>query len=157
MKTISRNDLDLLIAKAGDLPRKRSNLNIHEQASDPVQRLFVAADTASYFRPHRHHHSWEFALVIQGCFDVLIFDDEGTLVKRFALGPNAETSAFELPAGTWHTWLPLEDGSLFFECKKGPYDPATAAEFAPWSPEEGSDQVREFVKRLKILAVGERI
>lgn len=157
MKIITYDDLDTLAKKAGEIARKRSNLNVHEKEDDPVQRLFVSADMSSYFRPHRHHHTWEFALVIRGRFDVLIFDDEGTLTQRLSLEPHANVSAFELPSGQWHTWLVRENGSQFFECKKGAYDSATAAEFAPWSPAEGSPGVSEFLERLGTLAVGERM
>ncbi|MBU1168697.1 MAG: WbuC family cupin fold metalloprotein [Proteobacteria bacterium] len=155
MKIITHKDMAALKTKAGESSRKRMNLNVHEQASDPIQRLFIAADRTSYFRAHRHNHSWEFALVLQGLFDVLVFDDTGQLTERISLGPQARVAAFEIPAGTWHAWIPHEDGSVFFECKQGPYNPDTAAEFAPWSPEEGSSEVTDFVQRLKTLAVGD--
>lgn len=154
MKLIRHNDLNALSVKAGQLPRKRTNLNMHEKAEDPVQRLFVSADKSSYFRPHKHAHSWEFAMVLKGEFDVLVFDDQGRLTHRFTLGPQADTAAFELPENTWHTWIPKENGSLFFECKKGPYDPATAAVFAPWAPEEGSPDVEAFLDKLNHMKIG---
>lgn len=155
MKFISHKELNDLCTKAGQLPRKRTNLNVHEEASDPVQRLFVSADIASYFRPHKHPLSWEFAMVLKGRFDLLIFDDQGRLTHRLDLGPEADTAAFELPENTWHTWIPRENGSLFFECKKGPYDPATSAEFAAWAPEEGGPDVEGFLDRLLQLEVGD--
>lgn len=155
MKVIRHNDLNDLCLKAGQLPRKRTNLNIHEQASDPVQRLFVSADKSSYFRPHKHAHTWEFAMVLKGEFDVLIFDDHGCLTERFSVGPNAGSVAFELPENTWHTWIPRENGSLFFECKKGPYDPATAAVFAAWAPEEGSPDVEAFLEKVNHMNIGD--
>ena len=155
MKFITHTELNDLCRKAGQLPRKRTNFNVHQQASDPVQRLFVSADISSYFRPHRHPRSWEFAVVLKGRFDLLVFDDRGRLTHRLELGPEAGTAAFELPENTWHTWIPRENGSLFFECKKGPYDPATSAEFAPWAPEEGLPAVEAFADRLMHLAVGD--
>ena len=157
MKCIRHDDLNDLCAKAGQLPRRRTNLNVHEQASDPVQRLFVSADTTSYFRPHRHPRSWEFSIVLKGRFDVLVFDDQGRLTHRIALGPQADTAAFELPENTWHTWIPLEDGSLFFECKKGPYDPATTVEFAAWAPPEGAPGAAAFQDKLIALKAGDRL
>jgi cupin fold WbuC family metalloprotein len=157
MKLFQNDALNALSAKAGQLPRKRTNLNIHEQAEDPIQRLFVSADIDSYFRPHRHPNTWEFACVLKGEFDVLIFGDTGILTHRFTAGPNAETAAFELPENTWHTWIPRKNGSLFFECKHGPYDPATSGEFAPFAPEENSSDVTSFLKRLSYLKVGEGV
>jgi cupin fold WbuC family metalloprotein len=155
MKCIRHEELNNLCIKAGRLPRKRTNLNVHEQAADPVQRLFVSADRTSYFRPHRHPHTWEFSIVLKGGFEVLIFDDQGRLAHRIALGPRADTAALELPENTWHTWIPLEDGSLFFECKQGPYDPPATVEFAPWAPEEGAPAVAAFMDRLMDLKTGD--
>jgi cupin fold WbuC family metalloprotein len=157
MKLIQNDDLNTLSLKAGELPRKRTNLNVHEKAEDPVQRLFVSADTESYFRPHRHPFTWEFAMVLRGQFDVMVFDDDGRLTQRISLGPQADTAAFELPENVWHTWITRENASLFFECKKGPYDPATTAEFAAWAPEEGAAEVADFMEKLRYLKVGEAV
>ena len=86
--------------------------------------------------------------------DVLLFDDHGVVTERITVGPNANVHGFEIPANTWHTWLPRRDESVFFEVKEGPYDPQGAAEFASWSPEEGSAQVSEFVNRLRKAVIG---
>jgi cupin fold WbuC family metalloprotein len=79
MKHITSSDIEALVARAASSDRKRSNLNIHEQAEDPIQRLFIASKSDSYFRPHRHPKTWEFAIVIQGTFDILLFDDRGKI------------------------------------------------------------------------------
>jgi cupin fold WbuC family metalloprotein len=157
MKLITKDDLNALMASAISSERKRSNLNIHEQASDPIQRLFIAAGQESYFRPHRHPGIREFALILQGLFHVLVFDKSGRITDRLCLGPEAAASAFDLPAGVWHTWIPMAETSLFFEVKQGPYNPETTSEFAPWSPAEGSAQVKEFVNRLRQARVGDRM
>jgi hypothetical protein len=49
----------------------------------------------------------------------------------------------------------MADESVFFEVKQGPYDAMTIAEFAAWSPEEGSAQVDAFVARLRHAKVGD--
>ena len=54
------------------------------------------------------------------------------------------TATFETPRGTWHTLLSGSDGAAFLEIKEGPYDPTTAAEFAPWAPPEGHESVPAF-------------
>lgn len=45
-------------------------------------------------------------------------------------------SGVELPAGTWHTIVPLLDNSVLLEVKSGPFAPNLAKEFAPLAPEE---------------------
>jgi cupin fold WbuC family metalloprotein len=157
MKSITSEMLDELEEKARTSPRLRSNLNIHTSASDPVQRYFIAAERESYFRPHRHPDKSEFALVIRGDFDVLMFDDNGSVTRRVTLGPDAGNAGVEMPANTWHTWIPVSDRGVFFEVKQGPYDAASAAEFAPWSPEDGAARAEEFVVRLRHAKPGDNV
>jgi cupin fold WbuC family metalloprotein len=157
MKLIAAQLIDALIAKAGASERRRANHNVHESPGDSVQRLFVAAKRDSYFRPHRHPVKWEFAVVLRGLFDIILLDDNGLVTKRLAVGPGADAFGFELPANAWHTWVPMEEDSVFMEVKQGPYDAQTAAEFAAWSPAEGTPQVGRFVEKLRKAKAGDRV
>ena len=49
MKLITAAMLDDLVVQAGANQRLRCNYNVHEQPSDPIQRLFIAACLNSYF------------------------------------------------------------------------------------------------------------
>lgn len=157
MKVITSQLVNELLEQAGTNARKRTHYNVHESAADPVQRLFVAARLSTYFRPHRHADKGEFAMVIRGLFDVLVFDDASRIMKRVTVGPGADAIGFDMPPNTWHTWIPRADASVFFETKQGPYDATTAAEFAPWSPAEGTPQVDAFRSRLREAKVGDRL
>lgn len=154
MKLITSDLINELIQEAGMSPRRRINHNVHESPSDPVQRLFIAARRESYFRPHRHPERGEFAIVIRGLFDVMVFDDTSRVIERVSVGPGADVIGFEMAPNTWHSWLPMADESVFCEIKQGPYDAETAAEFAAWSPEEGALLVSGFVARLRNARIG---
>lgn len=154
MKRITTDLLNDMIAEAGRTPRRRTNHNIHETPKDPVQRYFIAALKDSYFRPHRHPVAAEFAVVVQGRFDVIVFDDDGRVTGRVPVGPGADTVAFELPPGIWHAWVPMTDAAVFAEVKEGPYEPRTAAEFAPWSPAEDTPEAAQFLGRMRRADVG---
>jgi cupin fold WbuC family metalloprotein len=147
--------LDELAARATSSPRARTNFNIHASAADPVQRFFVVANRQSYFRPHRHLSRSELALVLRGQFEVITFDDRGTVTARHVVGGDADGFAYETPRATWHTLIALEDGSAFLEIKEGPYDPATAAEFASWAPSEGDASVPRFMQWLRTAQAGD--
>jgi cupin fold WbuC family metalloprotein len=141
--------LDDLASKASASPRGRAHHNIHASPADPVQRFFVVANRNSYFRPHRHHTRSELALVLRGAFDVLTFDDLGVVQARWPVGEGQASFAYETPRMTWHTLLARSDGAAFVEVKEGPYDPATAVEFAPWAPAEAdatADVCREWIR-----------
>lgn len=157
MKLITSDLLTELCERAGKSARKRVNYNVHESLDDPVQRLFIASRIGSYFRPHRHLQKWEFALVIRGLFDVIVFDETGRITARVSVGPGESVIGFEIPPNTWHSWIPKADESAFFETKQGPFDAQTASEFAVWAPEEGSCRVNEFITRLSNSQVGDLV
>jgi cupin fold WbuC family metalloprotein len=154
MKLFSQALLDELTAKASTSPRLRANHNIHASPADPVQRFFIVAQRDSYFRPHRHLTKSELALAIRGDFDVLTFDENGAVTGRYRVGPDTADIGFETPRATWHTLLAVTDGAAFLEIKEGPYDPATAAEFAPWAPPEGHESVPAFQQWLREVQPG---
>jgi len=131
MKLFSQDILDELTAKAAASPRQRANHNIHASGADPVQRFLIAAQQSTYFRPHRHATKSELALVLRGFFDVLTFDERGNVTGRYRVGSDTRNIGLKHPANLAHI-VSRNDGAAFLEIKEGPYDPATAAEFAPW-------------------------
>lgn len=157
MKLITNKTLDELALRARENKRLRMNYNVHENLSDPVQRLFIAANSNSYFRPHHHRGKSEFAIALRGLFDVLLFDRDGKVTERVSIGPETGVLGLEIPADTCHTWLPRAEQSVFFEVKQGPYDPEISLVFAPWAPEEGSAAVEPFQIKLLAARVGDNI
>jgi len=156
MQIFSRSLLDGLAAKARASPRKRAHHNIHTSPSDAVQRFFVAADRDTYIRPHRHHTKAELALVLRGRFEIVTFDEEGRVTARYSVGEDTPGIAYEAPSAVWHTLLACTDGATFLEIKEGPYDPATAASFAPWAPPEGDAAVPQFLEWIRRAKVGDK-
>jgi cupin fold WbuC family metalloprotein len=157
MKLLSIPLLDELAAKAAGSPRRRAHYNLHSASSDTVQRFVVVAMRDSYVRPHRHWTKSELVTVIRGQFEIVLFDNAGHITGRQVLGAGTPNIAYELPEGTLHTLLPLTDGAAFLEVKEGPYDPATAAEFAPWAPEEGSSAIAHFQSWVSQAPIGSRV
>jgi cupin fold WbuC family metalloprotein len=154
MKLFTDTLIDELTDKAHASPRRRAHHNIHLSPTDPVQRFFVVADRDSYFRPHRHLTKSELAIVLRGGFEVVTFDETGRVLDRYAVGEGSGNIAYEATVGTWHTLLALTDGCAFFEVKEGPYDPATAVDFAQWAPAEGDTGVARFQQWLRTAQVG---
>ena len=124
--------------------RLRMNHNIHPEPSDPVQRMFNVIQPKSYVQPHRHPgtDSWELFLLMEGEGIALSFDEEGVVLGRVHLQMDG-IRMVEIPPATYHTILALVPDSVFFEIKRGPYDPNLAKDFAAWSVPEGHpDQER---------------
>ncbi|HVW68202.1 MAG TPA: WbuC family cupin fold metalloprotein [Steroidobacteraceae bacterium] len=156
MKLFAQSLLDDLTTRAGANPRARAHLNIHESPSDLVQRFFVVTNRNSYFRPHRHLTKSELATVLRGRVHVLTFDDRGTVTGRYDIGEDAPNIAYETPRATWHTLVADTDGTAFLEVKEGPYDPATASEFAAWSPAEGTPTAAAFLEWVRRAQPGDK-
>jgi cupin fold WbuC family metalloprotein len=155
MNLIGSALLDELTARAAASPRARAHHNIHAGAEDPVQRFIVVALANSYFRPHRHTTRSELAVLLRGRVDVLTFDDAGRVLARNAVGEGTASIAYETQQGSWHTLVPGAGGCAFLEIKQGPYDPATASEFAPWAPAEGMAAVAGYCAWLRAAQSGE--
>jgi cupin fold WbuC family metalloprotein len=149
MKLFAATILDELAAKAAASPRGRAHHNVHASPDDPVQRFFIVANRQSYFRPHRHQTRSELALILRGTFDVVNFDDAGCVLDRYVVGADGDLLGYETPRGTWHTLIARTDGAAFLEVKEGPYDPATATQFAPWAPAEADPSVPRFLEWLR--------
>jgi cupin fold WbuC family metalloprotein len=149
MKLLSHALLDELTAKAASSERRRTHYNIHTGPADLVQRFIVVALRDSYFRPHRHTARAELALVLQGEIDVVTFDESGKLTARYAIGQGAVNLAYETLPASWHTIVVKSASAAFLEIKEGPYDPATASQFAAWAPADGDAAVRGYQQWLR--------
>jgi cupin fold WbuC family metalloprotein len=157
MKLFGASLLDELGARAAASPRRRAHYNVHPDAGDLVQRFFVSMCRDSYIRPHRHGVRAELAMVLRGRFALLRFDEAGTVTDRQTLGEGTASMGYELAPETWHMLIAETDGATFLEVKQGPYDPATAAQFAEWAPAEGQPAAAGFLERARAARPGGRL
>ncbi|VVE49160.1 protein WbuC [Pandoraea communis] len=154
MKTLTFAALDTLTQQAEQSPRARMNQNLHESLEDPIQRLAIAMEPATYIRPHLHRQTWELLTALRGRFIVLTFDEAGIVTDRKVLGEGA--SVTETPQGTHHTVLSLDAGAVIFEVKHGPYRPFVESDYASWSAPAGTPEAAAFMAWVKTAQVGER-
>lgn len=136
MTFLDSRAIDAFVVHARAATRRRLNLNLHADYSDPVQRFLNAGEPDSYIRPHRHAAArWELFTVLRGRIEFVVFADDGAVAERHALA--AETgSVIEIPGATWHSFIFAVSGTVALEVKPGPYVAATDKEFAPWAPSE---------------------
>ena len=80
---------------------------------------------------------------------MFLFDDDGNVSRIQILDPKERIYGAEIKAGTWHSLLVLESGSVIYEIKEGPFVPLSADNFAPWSPApEETEAVRRYMELL---------
>ena len=142
--------LDRLAAEAAAAPRRRKTLNLHAAADYPCQRFFNALSADTYVQPHRHADPAkdETLVLLRGKLGAVIFDEAGQVVAAAVLLPGQTA---DVPHGTCHSWLALEDGTIFFETKAGPYVPLTPEEKATFAPAEGDPRAPEYLAWLQSL------
>lgn len=131
MKKLTSADLTTLGQQARQSPRLRANSNLHQELTDPIQRLAIAMEPDTLILPHRHPHTWEVLTALRGRFTVLVFNDAGRVTERAVLGE--DTGVVEIPAGGWHAVLSRDAGGVIFEVKHGPYAPIADVDVASWS------------------------
>lgn len=137
--------------RAKQSPRLRMNHNFHERLDDPVNRMLNALEPDTYIRPHRHldPDKDEIFLLLRGRVAVFLFENDGNISGMQILDPKEGVYGAEIKAGTWHSLLVLESGSVIYEIKEGPFVPLAADHFAPWSPApEETEAVRAYMEIL---------
>lgn len=149
MKQIDTMTLDTLVNQARQSPRLRTHYNLHEQLSDPLQRLAIAMEPDTLVLPHRHGHTLEILTALRGRFIVLILDETGEqVVQRAVLGDDCRV--VEIPPNEWHAVLSLDEGGVIFEVKRGPYIPVAAADVPAWAHGREAAELNAWYARAQV-------
>lgn len=149
---IDRELMDAVAQKAAESPRLRMNYNFHRSTQEAVNRLLNVMHRGSYLPVHRHLNpaKSESIVVVRGKVGITIYDDAGVEVESRMVGAGCDTVGVDIEAGVWHGLVVLEDDTVIFEVKEGPFVPITPDNIASWTPAvEDKTAVEEFVKALE--------
>lgn len=105
----------------------------------------------TYIPPHRHNEEGanELWFVLKGIVTPVLFLDDGEVIDAYNLSSEEECPLIEIPEETYHTLLVMDEPSVILEISKGPYNPETFKENAPWAPREDSATVKNYLTRLE--------
>lgn len=115
--------LDEVSAQAKSSPRLRMNYNLHDHLDAKAQRLLNALEIGTILPIHRHRHTSETYMLLRGKIRVMFYNETGAETESFLLDPLCGNYGVQIPAGQWHTLEVLENNSVIFEVKDGPYTP----------------------------------
>ncbi|MBR5282812.1 MAG: WbuC family cupin fold metalloprotein [Alistipes sp.] len=144
--------MDAVAEKATQSPRRRMNYNFHRSTDEPINRLLNVMHRGSYLPVHRHLDPArsESIIVVRGKVGLTIYDDAGAEVESRIVGAGCDTVGVDIEAGVWHGLVVLEDDTVLFEVKQGPFAPITPENIASWTPAvEDVAAVEKFVAELE--------
>ena len=136
---INNSLINPLIAQARSGERKRKNHNFHAAASDPIHRMLHAMEPETYVQPHKHENpdKLETFIILKGQVAAIEYTDQGEVCDWIIMDPETGNFGMEVAPRKWHSLICLESGSVVYEVKDGPWDPADDKFFASWAPKEG--------------------
>ena len=123
MKLIDKQLLDDVSRQAQKSDRLRMNYNFHQSLEDKCHRFLNAVEPGTKFEIHRHPTKDESFVLLRGRVKVNTYNDDGTVLENVVLCPEEGLYGVDIPKNVWHNVESLESGSVFFECKEGPFVP----------------------------------
>ena len=126
MKLIDKQLLDNVSRQAQKSDRLRMNYNFHQSLDDKCHRFLNAVEPWTKVEIHRHPTKDESFVLLRGRVRVNTYNDDGTVIESVVLCPEEGLYGVDIPKDVWHNVESLESGSVFFECKEGPFVPYDA-------------------------------
>ena len=123
MKIIDNNLLDKVSAQAKESPRLRMNYNFHQSLEYECYRFLNAVEPGTKVEIHRHPTKHESFVLLRSRVRVNTYKDDGTVIESVVLCPEDGLYGVDISKNVWHNVECLESGSVFFECKEGPFVP----------------------------------
>jgi cupin fold WbuC family metalloprotein len=147
MKYINKQIINNVSTQAKSSSRKRMIYNLHDSLDERVHRMLNAMELGTYIQPHKHENpdKTEAFVILKGKVLVIIFDDFGEIMEFMLLSAKDDNFGIEIPPKVWHSLISMEDGSVIFEVKDGPYSVVNDKNFAPWAPKEGDANCTEYI------------
>ena len=115
--------LDRVSNQAKESTRLRMNYNFHQSLDDKCHRFLNAVEPGTDVPIHRHPSKDESFVLLRGRVRVTTHNDDGSIKDSVILNPKEGLYGVDIPKGVWHKVESLESGSVFFECKEGPFVP----------------------------------
>ena len=123
MTIIDEDLLNKVSEQAKTSPRLRMNYNFHQSLEDKCHRFLNAVEPGTEVPIHKHPTKDESFVLLRGRVKVNTYNDDGTVKESVVLCADEGRYGVDIPKGVWHNVECLESGSVFFECKEGPFVP----------------------------------
>jgi cupin fold WbuC family metalloprotein len=148
--TLNVSMVKLAVEGSRNSPRKRIILPLHKTADSSLHRMLNGMQPYSYIQPHRHLYppKAESVIVLQGAILSFVFSSTGDIVEVQTLSAGGTNFGVDSDPGIFHTFLALQQDTVLFEAKPGPYEQNSDKDFASWAPQEGSPEATTYMDYL---------
>ena len=123
MKIIDEQLLNDVGAQAKESPRLRMNYNFHQSLDELCHRFLNAVEPGTEVPIHKHPTKDETFVILRGKVRVTTHNDDGTIIEDVMLCNEEGRYGVNIPKGVWHKLECIEENSVIFECKEGPFVP----------------------------------
>lgn len=147
---ITTDLIDRAVAASKQSPRKRIIQPLHKSSDARLHRMLNAMQPGSYIQPHRHLFppKAESVIVLRGAIYAFIFNNNGEIDVIHTIKAGSINLGIDSEPGVFHTFVAIEDDTVLFEVKPGPYSQADDKDFASWAPAEGTDGAQKYLDNL---------
>ena len=123
MKIIDEQLLKEVSAQAKGSPRLRMNYNFHQSLDEKCHRFQNAVEPGTEVPIHKHPTKDETFVILRGKVRVTTHRDDGSVIEDVVLCAEEGRYGVNIPKGVWHKLECIEEDSVIFECKEGPFVP----------------------------------
>ena len=113
--------LDKVTEQAKASPRLRMNYNFHQSLDELCHRFINAVEPGTVVPIHRHPTKDETFVILRGKVRVTTHRDDGSIIEDVVLCAEEGRYGMNIPKGVWHKLECIEEDSVIFECKEGPF------------------------------------
>ena len=114
--------------------KKKCNirLNLHKHPDDDFHNMIIFQWKGTYVRPHYHKNKSETYNVIEGCQNIILFDENGSISSTLTLSKD-DNKIMVVDKGQIHSSEILSDYVIFHESKVGPFLYSEDSLYPDWS------------------------
>jgi cupin fold WbuC family metalloprotein len=130
--------------------RGRARICAHKKPTDTLHEMLIGIRADSYIRPHRHHNKVESFHLVEGAAEIVIFDEDGTLMDVIELS-QSKNFYYRLDMPRYHTLLIQSPVLVIHEITNGPFV-LEAGDAASFAPPEGDPTAVTYIEMLRVRA-----
>lgn len=124
IRTLSYDDINMLIDKAKLNKSGRFRICMHNNPQDLLHEMLIALRNDVYYPPHRAINTEETHFILYGLATLYIYTDDGSIYHTFHMGANGSDriSYVRIPKNMFHCLIIESDVCVYYESKLGPFN-----------------------------------